>query len=276
MFFYQKWESFCSKVNMHNIVSFRAKDLLKSETNTQFIVFKHDVETNVENALRLAKIESKYGISGSYYVQGYLLKSPKNVLLLQQIRDLGHEVSYHYDVLDENRGDFEKADIQFKSYVDLFESSGFPIETVCQHGNPVMDRVGYSSNRDFFRNKKIKQQYENMLDIVVDFKETTKLNYTYISDAGYSWKIISDPENNDRNNSISDIPLEGYEGIFDLILRGDSIILSTHPHRWRKSRFEILLRIAIFKIVRLTVQLSRKIPLVEKILSKFYFLAKKI
>lgn len=276
MFFYQNWELFCAAIKKYNIPTYKARDILKTGAKGQFIIFKHDVETNPSKALRLAEIESKFGISGSYYVQAYLLDSTHNVAILQQIRDLGHEVSYHYDVLDANKGDLEKADQDFKYYIDRFESFGFSIETICQHGNPVMDRVGYHSNRDFFRNKNISRQYSKLADIVVDFKEKTNLKYTYISDAGYSWNLISNPENNDIDKSIPDIPLKGFDGILELIEKGDSIILSTHPHRWKKSRWGIYLRITFFKIIRTSVQIARKIPFVEKILSRFYFLAKKI
>ena len=54
-------------------------------------------------------------------------------------------------------------------------------------------------------------------DIVVNFKEKTGVTYTYISDAGYSWNIIGDPENNDRSSEIPNTPLKGFSEILKLI-----------------------------------------------------------
>ena len=276
MFYYKNWNKFCSEISKSKILLIRAKDILNNGVYEQFIVFKHDVETNPLKALKLAEIENKYGICGTYYIQAYLLDNPVDVAILQQIKVLGHEVSYHYDVLDANQGDYEKAKKDFKYNVERFSSFGFSIETVCQHGNPVMNRVGYSSNRDFFRNKSISEQYSNIADIVVNFKEKTGAKYTYISDAGYSWKLISNPENNDIDNTAPDIPLKGFDGIMELIKNGNSIILSTHPHRWKKSSVAIYFKIIFFRVVKAIVKFISKIPFLKNILSRFYFLAKKI
>lgn len=60
-----------------------------------------------------------------------------------------------------------------------------------------MNRVGWSSNKDFFRNEQISRKYNNIFDIVVQGAHTLKGKYKYISDAGYGFKLISDIENND-------------------------------------------------------------------------------
>lgn len=276
MFYYKNWENFCSTVVKTVIISQRACDVSVNNSNKQFIVFKHDVETNPSKALKLAEIENKHGIKGSYYVQAYLLDNIENVKILQQIRNLGHEVSYHYDVLDANNGDFEKANSDFQENLQKFKDAGFEIKTVCQHGNPVKNRVGYSSNRDFFRNKSIAEQYKEISDIVVNFKEKTDTNYLYISDAGYVWNIISDPENNDRIKGDPDIKLRGFEEILAEINKGNSIILSTHPHRWKKTKTGIYLKITLFKTIRSSIKFLTKIPVIKNILNRFYFLAKRI
>ena len=276
MFFYKNWEKFCAFISESGISTLRACDVLDGEKPQQFVIFKHDVETNPRKALRLAEIESDHGIVGSYYVQAYLLDNPENIHYLKEIRKMGHEVSYHYDVLDANNGDFAMAREEFKRYFEKFESFGFLVRTVCQHGNPVMNRIGYTSNRDFFRDQKVQEEYEGIADIVVNFKQETGAKYLYVSDAGYSWKLISNPENNDRDKSQADILIDGFQGIKELILDGNSLIVSTHPHRWKDSQWGIAWKIWCFKIVRGIINLVRTVPLANRVLSKFYFLAKKI
>lgn len=276
MFYFKNWEKFCSAVIETDLICLRACDVILQRPNKGFIIFKHDVETKPSKALKLAEIENKYGIRGSYYVQANLLNNLKNVKVLQQIKNLGHEVSYHYDVLDANNGNFEKANQEFQKNLQIFENFGFEIKTVCQHGNPVKHRKGYSSNRDFFRRESIANQYHEISDIVVNFREHTGVNFSYISDAGYAWNIILDPENNDRITGDSNIKLKGFVDLLTELKKGKSIIVSTHPHRWKKSWLSIYLRIIVFKIIRRNVKVLSKNLVINKILNHFYFLAKKI
>jgi len=276
MYYFKNWDKFCYNVTKTNTSCLRALDIAVHNTDKQFIIFKHDVETQPSKALKLSQIENKHGIKGSFYVQAYLLNNPEHIRILQQIKQLGHEVSYHYDVLDANNGNFERANDEFQENLQKFKNSGFDIITVCQHGNPIKNRKGYTSNRDFFRNKTIANQYKEISDIVVNFREKTGVDFTYISDAGYSWNIILDPENNDRINGDTDIKLNGFEDMLNEIKKGKSIIISTHPHRWEQSRLSIYLKIFLFKIVRSTVKFLSKFSVIKKILNHFYFLAKKI
>ena len=276
MFYYKNWEDLCSFVKKQGIITVTAKDSLKIAKEKQFIVLKHDVECNVPKAYRLAQIEHKHGICGSYYVQGYLLNDSENIRLLQEMQSWGHEVSYHYDVLDACSGDYDKALEQFSDYLLKFSNAGLEFTTICQHGNPVKNRVGYTSNRDFFRNEKIKKQYPQFIDMVVNYSQHTDHEYKYISDAGYCWNIITLPETNDLHPEVENIKIGSFKNLQKEIKKGKSLIISTHPHRWRKSAFGIYAHIYLFKIVRAVVKCLRNVPGMNWILNKFYFLAKRI
>ena len=166
IFVYKKWDKFCSNLAHNNLLSVTAQNYMHIPSGKKCCVLKHDEETNPQNALEMAKIEHKYGHKGSYYVQAYLLEKEDNISILKEIQSLGHEVTYHHDVMDSNSGDIEKANLEFKKNVELFEKEGFDIRTVCQHGNPVIERNGYNSNRDFFRDNKIRKNYPNIFDII--------------------------------------------------------------------------------------------------------------
>lgn len=272
IFVYKNWERFCKNLKESGILSVPAR----SVTKEKYLVLKHDVETKVENALRIAEIESKYGHRGSYYVQAYLLENPKNIEMLKEIKDLGHEVSYHYDVMDSCKGDIEKAIDEFSQNLKLFEQNGFVVETVCQHGNPVVERVGYTSNRDFFRSKTVKQKYPHIFDIMVDFKQGYDTEYTYFSDAGRKFKLIFDPINDDlSDNSDKNISFDSLNELIEYFKKGNCII-STHPHRWVASSFKYIVQTIIFKVIRFVAKILIKIPIFKKIMSRYYYLAKKI
>lgn len=276
MFLYKQWDEFCRKLTISGFISTSASALVK-KTDKQFIMLKHDVETNPLKALEFARIENKYSHKGTYYVQAYLLNNKRNVDILKQIQCLGHEVSYHHDVMDANYGNLNQAIDEFQFNIERFEKNGFSVQTVCQHGNPVVERHGYSSNRDFFRSAKVARLYENISEIMVNFKSKINKDYVYISDAGYGWRVIFDPENNDLIESHDkDTALGGLGEAIDILKTGNSVIISTHPHRWSNTVLSSQAKVIFFKIAKNMVICISKLPAAKKLLVKYYTLAKKI
>ena len=158
----------------------------------------------------------------------------------------------------------------------VFKKCGFSPKTLCQHGNPVVQRVGYTSNRDFFRNEKIRAIYPTLSDIMVNFKEVAAVDYTYFSDAGRKFKLIFDPINNDVINSDDkNLPFDDVYALYPYIEDGNCII-SMHPHRWTKSAFVYVAKTFVFKAIRFVAKILIKIPFLEKLFSKYYYLAKKL
>lgn len=274
-FTWKNWEHFCAVLAKGGLLSIPAKEV--SEADSSYVVLKHDVETDVKKAYQIASIEAKYGHKGSFYVQAYLLEDSQNVELLRQISNMGHEVSYHYDVLDSNRGDIATALEEFEANKKKFESSGFEIKTVCQHGNPVIERIGYASNRDFFRSDKIQGIYPDISDIMVDFKQKHNTDYLYFSDAGRRFNLIFDPINNDLTKSDDmNIPYSSFDELLGALSSDKGNIISIHPHRWTKSALNYEIKTFMFKLIRVVARALAKIPFLKKIMSKYYYLAKKI
>lgn len=273
IFVFSAWEKFCSDLKARGLVSIPAKEVTPELES--FVVLKHDIENTVPKAYKLAEIEHKYGHRGTYYAHAYLLDDPQNVTLLQKMQAMGHEISYHYDVMDSNRGDLEGAIKEFEENRQRFEALGFPIVTVCQHGNPVVERVGYTSNRDFFRSSRVQALYPCVADIMVDYKEKYHTDYVYFSDAGRKFKLIYDPINNDIVNSDDkNIPYEDLNALLaDL---PEKAIISTHPHRWTNSAASYIVKEKAFKAIKATAKLAMKVPGVKKIMSRYYYLAKKL
>lgn len=271
------WDAFCAELSARGICSITAREVLEGRGDRPYLVLKHDVETDVARALRTAQIEHKHGHRGVYYVQAYLLDGEENIAMLRQIRDMGHEVSYHYDVMDSCKGDLEAAMAEFAANVKRFEDSGFAIRTLCQHGNPVVERVGYTSNRDFFRSPQVQEQYPGMADIMVDFKTKANTDYLYFSDAGRRFNLIYDPINNDVVNSDDkNIPCDTLDAVMAQVGEGDNAIISIHPHRWCASAVGYTVKTALFKAIRATAKLVLKLPFMKKLVGRFYYLAKKI
>ncbi len=273
IFVYSAWERFCAALKEKGIFSLPAREV--SGNSDTFLVLKHDIENTPAKAYKLAEIESKYGHRCSYYAQAYLLEDPKNVEILRKIQALGHEVSYHYDVMDSNHGDLDGAIREFEAHRARFEELGFPLVTVCQHGNPIVERVGYTSNRDFFRSWRVRELYPSMADIMVNYKEQYCVEYTYFSDAGRQFKMIFDPLNNDVVSSDEkNVPYEDLRALLAALPK--HAIISTHPHRWTGSAVVYLVKEKIFMMIKAVAKLAARVPFLKKIMSRYYYLAKKL
>jgi len=270
MFTYENWEKVCKSLALE-FHCIRADEILLQDKNEKWLVVKHDVETDVSKAVKLAEIEHQYDIKATYYVQADLLID--NMGLLQKIASFGHEVSYHYDVLDACNGNYVKAIESFTEHKNNFEHYGFEINTVCPHGNPIKLRNGWSSNKDFFRDKQVNALFPNVLDIVVHLPHRVENPYTYISDAGYTLQKIGNIKDNDKNNQ-GDVKIE--QGIIDYLKTQNNVILSTHPHRYESSKVKFIVKVYGFKIIRSIAKKLAKVAFLKKIMSKYYYLAKKV
>lgn len=273
---YKQWKKFCEKLKNIEIPSKALGELTLVEQKGDFFALKHDVENKVKKAYKLCKIESDAGIKGTFYVQHYLLEKKKNVALLKKMQSLGAEICYHHDVMDSTRGDYQKALDEFREKFGDFEKLAFNLVTVCQHGNPVVERVGYHSNRDFFRKESTVMLFPETLDVMVNYKAKVG-EYVYISDAGRKWKIIFDPENNDiLPSEDKDVSLDGLDEVIKVIEKERRVIVSTHPHRWNRNAFTSALSSFKFRAIKATAKILLKIPFMKKLMSRFYYLAKKV
>lgn len=277
-FIYSEWESFCKDLSIFGLHSVTASSILKKaqeggiDNRQRFINLKHDVETQPQKALDLAKIEHKYGHCSTYYVQAYLM-TKANQAIFQEIQEMGHEVTYHHDVMDGSNGILKDAIEIYKKNIELFDLLGFKVHTVCQHGNPVSNY----ENRDFFRSNIVQEQFPNHSDIMVDFMDKIKMKYIYISDVGMSFKIIIDPVNSDKIKEESQKYIE--LGNLDTVIKEISTntmsyIVSAHPHRYNKSLSRALIRKYTFKTIKFIAKVMFLIPGVKKILFRFNSITK--
>ena len=68
MFLYSHWDRICKELSLnHNCIL--ASQIMDQNQDSSWTVVKHDVETNVSKALRLAKIEAKYNIYAKFFCE---------------------------------------------------------------------------------------------------------------------------------------------------------------------------------------------------------------
>lgn len=271
-----EWEKLCRTINERGLTAQTIIQTIK-ESAQGAIVLKHDVETAPKKAFLLAKIEHQYGIKGTYYFQAYLLNKTATLRMMRDMQKMGHEISYHHDVMDANKGDIKKATNDFSNKVAIFREQGFETLTVCQHGNPIVKREGYTSNRDFFRNEEVRRQFFPICDVMVNYPDAIKRSYVYFSDAGYIWKKLHDPINDDLVKAPEfDMQYADLELVLDECLKSPLSIISTHPHRYSHNVVTGFFSSIIRRSIRFTAKLLARIPFVRRFFERHYDLAKKI
>ena len=185
-------------------------------------IVRHDVDRSVKNALSMARIEAQNEIKTTYYFRVPKTFKPKEI---DRIKELGHEIGYHYEVLDKAKGNKKKAIQIFRKEWELFKR--WESHTICMHGNPLTKY----DNRDLwgkFQMHKEKVMAEAYLSI--NFNKIK-----YFTDTGRSW--------NNKKYTLKDITGLPFQKIKDtnhlirtLKNNGPFYILA-HPCRWNDNLY---------------------------------------
>lgn len=187
------------------------------------MVLRHDVDDLPGNSLQTAVLEHSLGAKGSYYFR--VVKQSFDKEIIQKIKDLGHEIGYHYENMDHLNGDAEKAYVDFCRHLDTFRALS-SIRTMCMHGSPLSKW----DNRDLWKN----YDYKTLGIIGEPYFDIDFNRMLYITDTGRSW--------NKGESSVRDKVKTGFQFSFDStndIIKAfdkgrlpDRIMLNIHPQRW--------------------------------------------
>ena len=96
MFSYNEYKNIIKLVKSHLPI----KDFADiTEKTKKYCVVRHDIEFSLDRAYELARIEKNLGISSTYTVQlrnnTYNALSDKNIILIHEIKQLGHKIGLH-------------------------------------------------------------------------------------------------------------------------------------------------------------------------------------
>lgn len=215
------------------------------------VVLRHDVDLQCRNALMTARIEKSLNIQATYYFR--IVKESNRPDIILQIRELGHEIGYHYEDLSICNGDYEKALKSFENNLAYFREF-YPVKTVCMHGSPLSD----------YDNRKLwdRYDYKDYGIICEPYFDIDYSNVLYLTDTGRRWNgekvsvrdkvkesfTYTETLLNKGSNSYSEVadgPVSGilsnnynFRSTFSIIFateRGvlpDKIIFNIHPQRW--------------------------------------------
>ena len=187
------------------------------------VVLRHDVDKLPQNAVDLATIEKSLGLPASYYYR--IVKESNVPKLIEEVRDLGHEIGYHYEDLTLAKGDKKKALNMWEKNLEYFRSF-YPVTTACMHGSPLSK----------WDNRLIWEDY-NYKDYGIIAEPYFDIDYNevfYITDTGRSWNSTG-VSVRDKVDSGFDIEVKSTQHFISLAKENrlpDKIIINTHPQRW--------------------------------------------
>lgn len=103
-FTHAKYGKFCNSIANSSYLTLTVEKYLSGEVRGKVIILRHDVDGKIEKSLMVAKIEEKAGLISTYYIR----VNPKvfKPEIIREIESLGHEIGYHYEVLDKGKGDY--------------------------------------------------------------------------------------------------------------------------------------------------------------------------
>jgi len=195
------------------------------KTPKRCIIIRHDVDLSANHALKIAKVESDMDIKSTYY---FRMKSRVFVPeIITQIAALGHEIGYHYEVLDKAKGDYDIAINIFEQELSEFRKIA-DVKTICMHGNPFTSHL----NRDLWN----EYDYRDFGIIGEPYISIDYNKVLYLTDTSRTWMgkgvAIKDTVESDRMHNV-----KCTNDLIRLILQGDEeqICIVLHPVRWSVS-----------------------------------------
>ncbi len=209
-------------------------EYLSERPGGNIAIIRHDVDRRINNSLRMAELEHDLNIRSSYYFRYPSTFRPDTIT---KIRDYGHEIGYHYEVLSKTRGDYEKAVTLFTSELKEFRKI-CPIDTICMHGSPLSK----------FNNRDLWDRYDYHAhgisgEAFLSFEQHPE-GLNYLTDTGRTWSGKQSLRDVIRTPSCNSdlLALDSTDDLINWATLGPEkkIYLTIHPERWSLTRGEWL------------------------------------
>ena len=251
-----KYQELCDSILNSGYTPLTVKKYLSLTVKPEpFIIIRHDVDSEPEYALKMAKLENELDITSSYYfryIDGIFLPD-----IIKKIADLGHEIGYHYEVLDKARGNQAQAIKIFENELNEFRRL-YDVKTIAQHGSPLIGSLAAISisgmyaiaksllrNEDVFTNWTSRDLWTkyNFKDFGIIGEAYLSINFNkilYLSDTGRSWnstrykiKDLVDGSNTLNNQ----IKVKHTDDIIKIIKKRDikGICILVHANQWKEN-----------------------------------------
>ena len=199
------------------------------DARSKIVLLRHDVDRFPMTALDSARAEAELGITGTYFFR--VKPNTFDREIIDSIAKLGHEIGYHYEVMDKAHGDPRRAKQIFISELNRLRYLA-KVTTACMHGNPLSRR----DNREFWRYY-TPAQFDLLGEAYISINEQ---DLFYATDTGRGWNRSSynlkDHFPRGRLQSLPAVP--STRDLIHMIEKREyeHLYLLTHPNRWSRTR----------------------------------------
>jgi hypothetical protein len=115
------------------------------------LALRHDVDSRLDSALRLAHLEHDRGLRATYFVLHTAPYWDDGELLtrVRSLQDLGHEVGFHNDLVTVERVHGGDARAVLEEALARVRGAGIDVVGAAAHGSPWCHRLGFHNNYVF-------------------------------------------------------------------------------------------------------------------------------
>ncbi|MAR62460.1 MAG: hypothetical protein CMC45_01100 [Flavobacteriaceae bacterium] len=163
---FENYSSFIEKFHKKGYKSYFFEEF-DNKKNNQLII-RHDIDLDIDLALEIAQIENAINAKSTYFFlirsESYNLLSIENIEKVKKIRDLGHKISIHFDLM---------------IYKDVHEGLNKEIEIFENFFDEKIEIISiHRPNKDFLNNP------ENFFNVRTSYENKfTKDNISYFADS---------------------------------------------------------------------------------------------
>jgi hypothetical protein len=145
-FTYREYARFLDRLASREVVPLR--EFARGDGD---LALRHDVDSRLDSALRLARLEHDRGLRATYFV---LHTAPywddgDLVPRVRRLQELGHEVGFHNDLVTVERVHGGDARAALEEALAQLREAGIDVVGTAAHGSPWCHRLGYHNNYVF-------------------------------------------------------------------------------------------------------------------------------
>lgn len=141
------------------------------------VILRHDVDTSLNKALEMARLENSLGVSAYYFVllstDFYNINSEKSLKILKEIRQLGGRIGLHFDEKKYN----------LKSKEDYIKYVNYELDILSRVLEEKIDVVSmHRPSKDFL------EMDLEIPNIVNSYQKKFFNDFKYVSDSRMNWR----------------------------------------------------------------------------------------
>jgi len=145
-FTYREYERFLDRLAGREVVPLR-----EFAHGAGDLALRHDVDSRLDSALRLARLEHDHGLRATYFVlhTAPYWNDDDFVPRVRSIQELGHEVGFHNDLVTLERVHGGDARAALEKALARLRGAGIEVTGAAAHGSPWCHRLGFHNNYVF-------------------------------------------------------------------------------------------------------------------------------